>query len=74
MTRKLLSPWTARISNLSEFPTGSQRRKTGCESWDSVLQPWTVSHDEVMDYATNEYRKYKQRQIRDVEQDYFKRT
>lgn len=29
-----------------------------------------VSHDEAMDHATNEYRKYKQRTISDVEQDY----
>lgn len=30
----------------------------------------TVSHAEAMEHATNEYRKYKQRVISDVEQDY----
>jgi len=30
----------------------------------------SVSHDEAMEHATNEYRKYKQRTISDVEQDY----
>ncbi|MDD4847640.1 MAG: virulence RhuM family protein [Bacteroidales bacterium] len=30
----------------------------------------TVSHDEAMNHATNEYRKYKQRTISNVEQDY----
>jgi len=30
----------------------------------------SVSHEEAMEYATNEYRKYKQRTISDVEQDY----
>ena len=30
----------------------------------------SVSHAEAMDHATNEYRKYKQRTISDVEQDY----
>ncbi len=30
----------------------------------------SVSHQEAMDHATNEYRKYKQRTISDVEQDY----
>ncbi len=30
----------------------------------------SVSHAEAMEYATNEYRKYKQRTISDVEQDY----
>ncbi len=30
----------------------------------------TVSHTEAMEHATNEYRKYKQRVISDVEQDY----
>ena len=30
----------------------------------------SVSHDEAMNHATNEYRKYKQRTISDVEQDY----
>lgn len=30
----------------------------------------TVSHNEAMEHATNEYRKYKQRVISDVEQDY----
>lgn len=29
-----------------------------------------VSHEEAMEHATNEYRKYKQRTISDVEQDY----
>ena len=29
-----------------------------------------VSHSEAMEYATNEYRKYKQRTISDVEHDY----
>lgn len=29
-----------------------------------------VSHTEAMEHATNEYRKYKQRTISDVEQDY----
>lgn len=29
-----------------------------------------VSHTEAMEHATNEYRKYKQRSISDVEQDY----
>ena len=29
-----------------------------------------VSHADAMEYATNEYRKYKQRTISDVEQDY----
>lgn len=29
-----------------------------------------VSHAETMEHATNEYRKYKQRTISDVEQDY----
>ena len=30
----------------------------------------SVSHEEAMEHATNEYRKYKQRTISDVEQDY----
>ena len=30
----------------------------------------SVSHDEAMEHATNEYRKYKQRTLSDVEQDY----
>lgn len=30
----------------------------------------SVSHDEAMEHATNEYRKYKQRTISDVERDY----
>ncbi len=30
----------------------------------------TVSHDEAMEHATNEYRKYKQRVISDAEQDF----
>lgn len=30
----------------------------------------TVSHDEAMEHATNEYRKYKQRTLSDVERDY----
>ena len=30
----------------------------------------SVSHDEAMEHATNEYRKYKQRTFSDVEQDY----
>ena len=30
----------------------------------------SVSHAEAMEHATNEYRKYKQRTISDVEQDY----
>lgn len=30
----------------------------------------TVTHDEAMEHATNEYRKYKQRVVSDVEQDY----
>lgn len=30
----------------------------------------SVSHAEAMDHATNEYRKYKQRTISDVEHDY----
>ena len=30
----------------------------------------SVSHIEAMEHATNEYRKYKQRTISDVEQDY----
>ena len=30
----------------------------------------SVSHSEAMEHATNEYRKYKQRTISDVEQDY----
>lgn len=29
-----------------------------------------VSHQEAMDHATNEYRKYKQRTLSDVEHDY----
>lgn len=29
-----------------------------------------VSHEEAMEHATTEYRKYKQRTISDVEQDY----
>lgn len=29
-----------------------------------------MSHTEAMEHATNEYRKYKQRIISDVEQDY----
>ena len=30
----------------------------------------SVSHAEAMEHATNEYRKYKQRTLSDVEQDY----
>ena len=30
----------------------------------------SVSHEEAMEYATTEYRKYKQRTISDVERDY----
>lgn len=30
----------------------------------------SVSHAEAMEHATNEYRKYKQRTISDVERDY----
>ena len=29
-----------------------------------------VSHTDAMEYATNEYRKYKQRTLSDVERDY----
>ena len=29
-----------------------------------------VSHEDAMEHATNEYRKYKQRTISDVERDY----
>ena len=40
-------------------------------SSEQVLQgAGSVSHDEAMEHATNEYRKYKQRTISDVEQDY----
>ena len=30
----------------------------------------SVSHEDAMEHATNEYRKYKQRTISDVEHDY----
>jgi hypothetical protein len=35
-----------------------------------LLDSGKVSHTEAMEHATNEYRKYKQRTISDVEQDY----
>ena len=35
-----------------------------------LLDGGRVSHQEAMDHATNEYRKYKQRTLSDVEQDY----
>ena len=35
-----------------------------------LLDGGRVSHQEAMDHATTEYRKYKQRTLSDVEQDY----
>lgn len=35
-----------------------------------LIDSGTVSHQEAMDHATNEYRKYKQRTLSDVERDY----
>ena len=36
----------------------------------TLLDGGRVSHQEAMDHATTEYRKYKQRTLSDVEQDY----
>ena len=35
-----------------------------------LLDAGRVSHEDAMEHATNEYKKYKQRTISDVEQDY----